>query len=614
MKLTGSEWEEWNINQARPLTSEALVEVLYYVNNPDLPDAEATAEDFLAPLSDVSGVADTVDREVVAYATLEKNYWLLDGSRKSIPGTAPYEYSGYISGQLCDENGCFSTPLAIDIQFGSVIKEIPGLIITWGISIGEYPVSFTIKTYKLTEQVQLMEFQNNTEIVSGIESPLKNFDRVRIEIAKWCRGNRYARIGKVQTGIKTRFSKKNLLQFSASQEVDPLSASLPKYSVAFEVRDDGSGINIFDPYSSNSLSPYILERQEIRTRYGFRLGETEKWIDGGVYFLSDWNISPNGQAASFQARDLLGFMNDTYNKGVYNPEGIDLYTLAEDVLHEANLPNLKNQAVRWKIDVSLKNIKTVSPLPVCTYAECLQLIANAACAVIYFDRNGTLHIAPRPSYPANAEADFEINENNSYEKANMSILKPVGQIDVSAYSWTIEPEPKELYNASLSLRSGQNEFLIEYSDAAVLGANPVTLSSGFMLDRDKSAFYTRGCRLVIHNPSARDAVCSVRISGKLLKSLETIITVNNGSSGETVTLKNILISDTDRAEAIGYWMKQQYQNRKHLSLAWRLDPAVDVLDSVLVKSGSSVQTAQLYASSFSFSGAFQGKGEGMVCG
>lgn len=99
-----------------------------------------------------------------------------------------------------------------------------------------------------------------------------------------------------------------------------------------------------------------------------------------------------------------------------------------------------------------------------------------------------------------------------------------------------------------------------------------------------------------------------------MKSLETIITVNSGSSGETVPLKNILISDTGRAKAIGDWIKQRYQNRKNLSLAWRLDPAVDVLNSVLVTSGSSVQTAQLYASSFSFSGSFKGKGEGMVCG
>ena len=613
MKLTGSEWEEWKANQARPLTSEALVEVLYYMNNPDLPGLAAAADDFLAPLSEVSGVADTVDREVAAYATLEKNYWLLDGSRKSIPGTAPYEYSGYISGQLCDENGCFSVPPAIEIRFDSVIDEIPGLIVTWGISVGECPVSFTIKTYNLTEQVQLMEFQNNTETVSSIEIPMKSFDRIRIEIVKWCRGSRRARIGKVQMGIKTRFTKKNLLQFTASQEVDPLSASLPKYSVAFEVTSDSSRNGIFDPDSSGGLSAFIMERQEIRTRYGFLLGDTEKWIDGGVYFLSNWDISPNGQSASFQARDLLGFMNGTYNKGVYNPDGIDLYTLAEDVLNEADLPNLKNQAARWKIDISLKNIKTVSPLPVCTYAECLQLIANAACAVIYFDRNGTLHIAPRPSCPVNAEADFKINENNSYEKANMSILKPVRQIDVSAYSWTVETEPKELYNASLNLRSGKNEFIIEYSDAAVPERNPVTLSAGFTLDRENSAFYTRSCRLVIYNPTAGDAVCSVRISGKFLKSLETIITVNSGSSGETVPLKNILISDTGRAKAIGDWIKQRYQNRKNLSLAWRLDPAVDVLDSVLVTSGSSVQTAQLYASSFSFSGSFKGKGEGMVC-
>ena len=82
-----------------------------------------------------------------------------------------------------------------------------------------------------------------------------------------------------------------------------------------------------------------MERQEVTTRYGFKLNNGKiEWIKGGTLYLCEWDSPQNGSNAIFKARDLFEFLTDMYFDGVYTPDGVSLYTLAERLFIKANLP------------------------------------------------------------------------------------------------------------------------------------------------------------------------------------------------------------------------------------------------------------------------------------
>ena len=635
--------DKWIDNQKQPLTSEGFVEVLYTINDPNATaGAEGTQQHEISPMPTGLNppLIDETAHTVVPYATLEQNLWLLDGSRTTVPSDGEYGYSGYISHYLCNANGNFEGNPSlcgtagklegnpcIQIEFTEQVSILPGLVITWSTAFEDFPTEFKVTPYDNGNPYESKIVDDNTDTVSTVVFEMTNFDRIDIEVIRWNTPRRRARVERVFLGLFQSYVKSNLLKFDSTQSIDLLSAALPKYEVSFEV-DNRDGT--FDPQNPEGLTKYMMERQEISTRYGFRMGESAEaieWIPGGVYYLSDWNAPQNGISASFKARDLLGFLNATYYKGrfpnISEPEGISLYALALEVLREANLPQRKTDVDTgvdiyspWELDeAALSSFRTTAPLPVCTFGECLQMIANAACCTIFFDRNGILHIVrlddSNDAFTGNDFGDHSgktvINDRNSYSKPEISLTKPVRQIDVSMYGFTREIEPKSIYEGTLPLKPGRNEFTIEFSDIA--DNTQIDAIDGAAVNIEETEFYAKSCKLVIHSNSSGAVERKINIAGNVRKSSETIITVSNLPTGEVQPLKNALITSASHATRIGEWLKDNLNRRKHLSVDWRADPCLDAGD--IIDIGTPEQNVRIVSSNFSFSGAFKGKIEGV---
>lgn len=594
----------WLENQEKQIASEGLVELSYRISDPDLPDTEASDNGALSPLSQTPEIMRDIDRYVAPYATLETDFWLLDGSKVICPDDGEVGYSGYISNLLCDNQGIYSHNPIVRIDFDALVTStLPGLTITWSSSLGEYPTAFTITPYNGNSAHTPKLVTDNRDIVSVINFDLKDFDRIDIEINQWCRPYRRARIERIFLGIHKTYDKSNLLKFSCSVKTDPLSSSLPKYEIQFEL-DNRDGL--FNPTNPEGLTKYMMERQEVRARFGYKLGQnTPVWIDGGVYYLSEWNAPQNGLSASFKARDLLGFMSASYYKGVYEPDGVSLYDLAERVLLDANLPTDTDGQNLWVLDDVLKTMDTQAPLPVCSMAKCLQLITNAACCSIFFDRRGRLHMEPF----GRSNDEIDIGDDHSYSKAEINLSAPIRQFEISRYNYIAESSTsKQLYNGTLTLDRGRNEFLLEYSDLAKNAVASLTMSGGVtVISRE---CYAKSCKLVLQSDSD-GATCDVTVMGIVIKPSETAIVIPHLATGETQTLKNQLITRDTHAQRVGAWLKSNLTRRKSFSFDWRVDPRVEPGDIANVQNGGIRNRMRLTSSSFSFNGAFRGKSEGV---
>jgi hypothetical protein len=174
---------------------------------------------------------------------------------------------------------------------------------------------------------------------------------------------------------------------------------------------------------------YLMDRQEISVRYGFKLPTGVEWINAGTFWLNSWDTPSNGLEATFTARDLLEFMDVTYT----GPRSGTLYTIAEAALIQSNLPTAANGSPRYYIDESLKDITTDFTEDDSVYetAVIIQMVANAGQCVIRVPRDGTLRIERL----VRQLSDYAVDQSISYTHPERSMTKPPKDVTINDGLW-----------------------------------------------------------------------------------------------------------------------------------------------------------------------------------
>ena len=588
--------DAWKRNQKKTIIGESFVEVSLDIADPDALADASSQDNGASYISDTAQVVSEVDKNIVPYSTLEQNLWLLDGSRKTLP-TSNVGECGFVGDVLSAKDGIFldKTPI-ITVSFTQVHHNpVPAVTITWSSAYGEFAEDFVVRAYNGDTIIAEKEVQGNKSAKSVVMMDIVDYDRITISIIRWCLPYHRARIEEIFVGLNKVYSKSNLFGYSHSQSVNPLSTALPKAKVSFSVDNRD---NSYNPTNTEGLSKYLMERQEVKTRYGYRIGGNEvEWIKGGTFYLSEWNAKQNSMEADFTARDLLEFMSATFYEGVFNENGTSLYDLALQLLARANLPLNNDGSVKWVISESLKNIYTTAPLPVDSIANCLQLVANAGGCAFYQDRDGTLHIEPFEM----VVSDYAISSQNSYSKPDITLSKPLKQVNVVTYHYFEDDKSTELYKGVLPL-TGTTEIWLAYSNAAKTAT--ANVSGGTL---DSAEYFTHACKLTI----TAEGDVTIVVTGTTLKESKTDVITPSGLNGETVSLDNPLITGRERALVIGKWMENYLRNRRSYSTSWRADPRLDSLDVVSLTSKYASNAVMITNIGYKYNGAFRGTCEGI---
>ena len=421
MQSVSSDWVE---NQEQNFVSESYAEISMKVADPEASEDAVPTDNGDVYFSDTENVVKDAVKSAKKLATLEMNIWSLDGNCNLLNASSPYGQNGYVGDGVGDDDGYYATAPTLTITFPSLVASaIPGITIVWGENYDEYADSFTI-TIKNGDTVVLTKtVTGNTDVRTEITDEVSNYNSIVIEVTRWCLPNRRARIKEVTIGIYKVFEKTDIMSIENSFIADPLSASLPMSEIKFVLKNLNGEYNSENP---SGVAKYIMERQRVMVRYGYMINGLKEWINGGLYYLAEWDMPQNGITATFTARDALEYMQDIYT-GVLG--GKTLYEIAVDAFTQAGMPTLEIGVDRWVIDNSLQSITA----PNGAYAEnasiatILQYVANAGCCVFYQDRDGVLHIEPLDDTPT----DYIINEFVSYENASTQFLKQIKGVTIS---------------------------------------------------------------------------------------------------------------------------------------------------------------------------------------
>lgn len=452
----------WANASRETLLPEMTVELTYQVTDPGIhEDAMVTGVNSNSD-SKISDLLTSQNVSEVKYGTLGWNAWGLDGSFDYYdPNHLNDSFLGEYYSQFNTNTWEPGHEPMIVINFSEIRDmTLPGLRIKWSPEFNEWATSFRITTYRGESVVDEKTVKHNTSPISTVEFAIGGYTKIVITILAWSLPHGMARCANVYLGFNSTFTKDDILGYTHSQSSDLLSAALPKNTINFRLRNENAQWN---PDNVGGQSQYLTDQQEIRVRYGMNLPDGIEWIDGGVFWLSEWDVPSNGLEASFTARDLLTFMSESYT----GPQSGTLYDIAEAALSQAYLPVLSTGAKSYELDPILKDYTTEFE-GVYSIAEILQMVAHAGNCVMYQDRQGTLHIA---SWSAHYSG-YILDPSISYTHPEYSISRPLKNVSVGYEGdlRVIIPHSKTGETQTID-----NELIVTQADATRVGEKAIEI-------------------------------------------------------------------------------------------------------------------------------------------
>lgn len=244
-----------------------------------------------------------------AYATLEKNRWLLDGSFDILPDdTAATEgQQGVWSTVLLDPDGAATAWVQINTSSQSVLQAIT--IAFSDRPADGFPVDFQVTLYSGSAEVYTQEITGNiaTSVsMSGFLS--RNVTGMRVDVSKWSVPSRRLRLLEILPGIYEDWRGDIIFGLDVIHQADFSALSLPYGTATLEIDNTDRR---FDPTNKSGLFESIEARQGIPMWLGVDLGASVEYVPLGVFYQQDggWATGNNGLTMVWKLVDIIGLIS-----------------------------------------------------------------------------------------------------------------------------------------------------------------------------------------------------------------------------------------------------------------------------------------------------------------
>lgn len=466
------------------------------------------------------------------YATAEENYSKIDGTMYFLPKEENgYEYynNGLVSNVIL---GSFA------IEFSGIVGlDIKGLTIDFG---EYYPTNFTVRWDSGSKT-----YENNTSRFVT-EDVFENVSYFRISANKMVNGNGRLRIHEIMCGIAKTFVNENVLSYSFKDYVSPISETIPSQDMSIEVDNQDLYYSVDNP---DSAFAFFEVGQEIKVSFGYDIdgnGSIE-WLPENTCYLKTWKADDT--KARFTATDRFDYLTGKYYRGKYYAEGISLYDLAIDVLHDAGITDERE----YFMDPYLKNVIVNNPMPVVKHSEALQIIANAGRCILYQGRDKKIRMK------ASFVPDLSVDVNNQTEYS--SIEKLLKSTPKDAYA--IHSNDFSVVDGTVLFMPSDGQYKeTGYVSNSIADENGLFKENPVVTITPEASFYVYGVLLnfrnvapkeyVITTYSSEEQVTQVTISNPDVESVvadefepfdKMVIEFTKGHPNSRITIDSILVND-----------------------------------------------------------------------
>lgn len=572
----------------KPKRNLGFLKVKFNIVDPETnPDLSSNSEEIF---SDLDNIKETTIPQSKNYATLEKNFWLLNDSQP-IYGSEELEQT-YVSSYMSDKNCLFSDKACITLT-SSVYLTTLGLTMVFDSIDKNYAKKLKVKAYRDSTMIMDKDYTLSSysdRLIFADNEELVRWNKIEIYFIESSLPYRRIRVNQLLFGIMETYTDENLISAESKEKTTMINSELPTHTFKFTIDNMNK---LFNPDNPQGWYRYILQQQPISYEWGYQLDdETIEWILGGKMLLTG-SVEVGENQVSFSTTSLINYLTKVYKKGVYNSSGRSLYDLAVDVLEDSNIDS--SQYNLWS---GLKSIKTDAPLPKLEARQLLQIIATTGNCILFTNRENVINIQPF-NYVLNPDGmSYDFITSNPVVKVQSELHNTI--IYINHYSK--EDNVSELFkNESLEI-TGTKTIEIEYDLATDISA---TITGGTIVNAN---YYGRYAILKITN-TGEDTI-SLKVSGKKINNSQTIDSKQFNDDGENIEYKNDLITqmvesskETKLKDFIGNW----YNNRNIYSFENRGDIVKDTREIIPIETDfSNSLIGYLVENNINYDGAWSG--------
>ena len=555
-----------------PIRAEGYIDIIMYAQDAKVNIANISSNS-VNTYSNIETLKDIKSYTNTTIATLEENMWLLNGR---FPNPTPgVRYNGYISNEVSDEEGNFTTNPKIDIELATISEiESFSLILNSAVPSG-YPKQIKCTFYNgetvLTDVTQdLTTVDTLPNVIFDVNQ--ENVTKVTVEFIGTRRGKRRIRLSNLMFGRVINLDQNQVISTDYTDKCSYVPDSIPSRVFSFTMNNYNQIYNIDNPengYINLDRNTVVL----IRNGYNiFGYDEENQRMDNPDKFQQiewdDWkelrllNITTSDDTCTFECGSVLDMMEDTYtNETFINNRSVE--SITDTLMQFEGLPD---NTIIFSNDDDGKSygaytINTVLPeLPV---RELIQLLAFSVGATLLIQDDGTIKFANLKLNDLNSftnHHEFSYKDFASVPAAEQ--LENTTNISLPKYNSTTENDVTEIVRTTVA----QNQVEITYSECVPVSALP----------ENKVVPISMFCKRANLNVSVSEAEpqIEVTIMGHKISTVET---------QERSVTKDTLIIDTklmkeDPGDKIKEKYKLWYSKKFKYTMDTRGEPLVNAGD------------------------------------
>lgn len=461
-------------------------------------------------------------------ATLEPGFgWPLNGSKAVLPANPGAYTWGWWSTEQSGVDKAFTNPPTLTVTFADE-TETPTPHSSAGITFGFYatlPGTINIKWYDGSDTLLANENFTPDSLTYFCDKQVENYYKVVITVQSMASVHRFLRVTSILFGVLEVIGGARVTGAKLTEEISPVTLTLPINTLDLSFFTPNGRFALLDPAGAYTLFQW---KQRI---------EAYKTVDGartymGPYYLQKATGTVDA-VTQLSCVDIIGILDTLDYMG-----GIFVNKPLGDLLDDILTP----EGIGFELDASFTGVTITGYLPICKKRGALQHIAFAIGAVVDPTRADVMRF-----YPAPTVASIPITPARKIIGHKITLEELVTQVDVTAHSYILGTELKELTKATLAV-----------------GVHTITFSAPVYVTA------ITGAALTLAHPNY--CVVTVTTTGEVVLSgyeyadATTVYTVKtdplpSGAKSSAKSVDKATLVDPDKAAAVAQRLYAYYQNR-----------------------------------------------------
>lgn len=424
---------------------------------------DVTAKDDSTPAAgDIQSFADAeqlkrADLTVPDYATLEENFFLLDGSKALFPDSPAGMDFGYWSQSMSGADCTFEAPPALEISFTEQHTSA-GLTLHF---LPDFPALLNIQWYTLGGVLIISKDFSPNALNYFCDCPVENFGRIVITFKRTAKPYRYIKLRAIDYGTFLTYSDTDVVEAKITEEVDLISNTLSINMANFTLHSPTDDFNLLNPRGVFKL---FQQGQKVRIRHFLDTGPVQM----GTYRLATWQ-SADASTGQFTANASVGELDKTdFKLGriyVNEPAG----NIIDEIMASAGWTD-------YEVEEEIRSAPLSGWLAISSHRTALQQVAFAAGAIVDDSRGSTIRIYSQPP-----TYNHLIPRSRKFSGGSVKLLSYISDVSLAAHSYAPKTEAEQIYQSTLAAGTYEIQFDAACVELSITGGTITEQRTNFAI-------------------------------------------------------------------------------------------------------------------------------------